>query len=47
LAAAPLLTDSVLGMGIEGDVPESQISADRLNARASTLKEYQSICRLD
>ena len=41
LAAAPLLTDSVLGMGIEGDVPESQIPADRLNARASALKEYQ------
>jgi Flp pilus assembly protein TadD len=26
---------------IQGDVPESQIPADRLNARASALKEYQ------
>ena len=46
LAAAPLLTDPVRGVRIEaariqGDVPESQIPADRLNARASTLKEYQ------
>ena len=46
MAAAPLLTDSVRGVRIEaariqGDVPESQIPADRLNARASALKEYQ------
>ena len=46
LAAAPLLTDPVRGVHIEaariqGDVPESQIPADRLNARASALKEYQ------
>ena len=52
LAAAPLLTDPVRGVRIEaarihGVVPERQIPADRLNTRASALKEYQSICRLD
>ena len=46
MAAAPLLTDPVRDVHIEaariqGDVSESQIPADRLNARASALKEYQ------
>jgi tetratricopeptide (TPR) repeat protein len=46
LAATTLLTDSVRGVRIEaarieGDVPESQVPADRLNARASALKEYK------
>ncbi|MFA5922970.1 MAG: hypothetical protein WC856_17060 [Methylococcaceae bacterium] len=44
--AAPLLTASVRGTRIEaariqGDMPESQIPAYWLNARASALKEYK------
>ena len=44
--AAPLLTDSVRGARIEAariqdDMPESQIPAYWLNARASALKEYK------
>ena len=39
--SAPLRGVRIEAARIQGDVPESQIPADRLNARASTLKEYQ------
>jgi predicted CXXCH cytochrome family protein len=52
LAAAPILTDPVRGVRIEAarilaDVPESQIPADQINARASALQEYQNYLTLN
>jgi predicted CXXCH cytochrome family protein len=52
LSASPLLADPIRGVRIEAarilaDVPDSQISASRLNARKSTMIEYLDYLKLN